>query len=151
LAEGYADGDNSRFVTEGTTRWFVTSDLGATDDDGRLHVIGRADDVVVTGGVKVAPGPVEATLMRLPWVSEAVVVGVPDDEWGEALVGLLVVRAEAPVDHQEESRNYCAQTLDRAQIPRAIHAVDALPRLASGKVDRAAARELATRLTRAKG
>ena len=71
---------------------FTTSDLGRVDDDGRLVVLGRADDVIVTGGEKVAPAAVEAALAEHPSVAEAAVVGVPDDEWGSRVRAVVVLR-----------------------------------------------------------
>ncbi len=72
----------------------VTGDLGALDDSGRLTVLGRADDVIVTGGENVSPQAVEAALAAHPAVREAAVVGAPDPEWGQAVVAYVVL---APV------------------------------------------------------
>jgi O-succinylbenzoic acid--CoA ligase len=116
--------------------WFTTNDLGELRG-GRLTVIGRADDVVVTGGEKVAPAAVEAALSTHPAVAEAVVVGVPDDEWGQRVVAVvrLVPGARLALD---EAREHVAAVLPRAAAPRELRVVDALPLLASGKPDRAA-------------
>ena len=86
--------DLSRRARDG--RWFVTSDLGSISPSGRLAVRGRADDVINTGGEKVVAGEVAAVLGTCPGVREAVVVGLPDPEWGE-LVTAIVVPAD-PAD-----------------------------------------------------
>jgi O-succinylbenzoic acid--CoA ligase len=151
LAQGYADGENSRFVTEAGRRWFVTSDLGEFDDAGRLRILGRADDVIVTGGVKVPPGPVEGALCGQPWVHEAVVVGVPDAEWGEAVVALVTVATGRQLPSSEDVRAALALEVPRTHIPRVVHPVDVLPRLSSGKIDRAAAREWAANASAERG
>jgi O-succinylbenzoic acid--CoA ligase len=113
-------------------------------------VLGRTDDVIVTGGIKVAPGPVEEALGSLTWVREAVVVGVPDAEWGQAVVALVTLHGDDSTPWSQ-AREVLAESLDRTHIPRVAHAVDVLPRLSSGKIDRAAARTLAATLTAERG
>ena len=111
--------------------WFLTSDAGRLDEDGRLHVLGRLDDVVVTGGVNV-PGPaVAARLREHPAVEAAEVVGVPDEEWGNRLVAFVV--GDLALD---EARAWVAEAHPRSWAPRQVVVVDALPLLANGKVDR---------------
>src|SRR4051794_35664449 len=78
--------------------WFATRDAGSLDPDGRLTVSGRLDDVVITGGVNVAPAAVEAVLREHPDVEDAVVFGRPDDEWGRRVVAAVVPSADASPD-----------------------------------------------------
>lgn len=151
LAAGYADGDDSRFVTEAGERWFLTSDLGEVSLEGVVTVLGRADDVIVTGGIKVAPSPVEAAVAALAWVDEAVVIGVPDAEWGEAVVAVVTIRPGARPMPWPQARQELSATLARAQVPRAAVIVEVLPRLESGKIDRAQVRALAARAARDNG
>lgn len=120
--------------------WFTTGDVGELAPDGRLVVHGRADDVVVTGGEKVAPAAVEAALAGHPAVVEVAVVGVPDAEWGQRVVAVVVLRAPLTL---AQAREHVAARLSRAGAPRALREVDALPLLPSGKVDRAALRSSA--------
>ena len=115
---------------------FTTSDLGRLDGP-VLTVLGRADDVVVSGGVNVAPLAVEAALERHPGVVEAAVTGVPDEEWGSRVVALVVLRAPLTL---AQAREHVALTLPRAWAPRELREVETLPLLASGKLDRAALR-----------
>ena len=115
---------------------FTTSDVGVLED-GRLRVLGRADDVVVTGGEKVPPAAVEAALEAHPAVAEAAVIGLPDAEWGERVVAFVVLRAPLTL---AAVRDHVAATLPRSWAPRELREVDALPLLSSGKVDRAALR-----------
>lgn len=118
--------------------WFLTSDAGRLDDDGRLQVLGRVDDVVVTGGVNV-PGPaVAARLREHPAVAAAEVVGVPDDEWGHRLVALVVGRLSLA-----EARDWVGEVHPRSWAPREVRALPALPLLGTGKVDRLALRRAA--------
>ena len=115
---------------------FTTRDLGRLDG-GVLRVLGRADDVVVSGGEKVPPLTVEAALEGHPAVVEAAVIGVPDPEWGARVVAFVVLRSSLSL---AQAREHVARDLPRAWAPRELHEVEALPLLASGKVDRAALR-----------
>ncbi len=99
-------------------------------------MLGRADDVVVTGGEKVAPAAVEAALAEHPAVAEAVVAGVPDPEWGARVVAWVVPRGPAPT--LAELREHVAARLGRVSAPRELRLLDAVPLLPSGKPDRAA-------------
>jgi o-succinylbenzoate---CoA ligase len=139
LFDGY-DGDpalTSRVLVDG---WFLTSDAGRLDDDGRLHVLGRVDDVVVSGGVNVPLPAVAARLRTHPEVAAAEVVGVPDPEWGQRVVAFVVTTGEVSLD---EVRDWVAEAHPRSWAPRDMVGVDELPMLDNGKVDRLALRELA--------
>ena len=111
---------------------FTSSDVGELVD-GRLVVLGRADDLVVTGGEKVAPAAVEAALASHPSVAEVAVVGVPDAEWGARVVACVVLRGPLSL---EDARAHVATRLSRVAAPRELRVVDALPLLPSGKIDR---------------
>lgn len=108
-----------------------TGDLGRLDDRGRLVVIGRKADTIVTGGENVAPAEVEAVLLAHPAVAEAGVFGRPHPEWGEAVTARVVARG--PVD-PEELRAWCGERLARFKVPKAVELADALPRTESGKL-----------------
>lgn len=111
---------------------FTTSDTGVLVD-GRLVVQGRADDLVVTGGEKVPPAAVEAALAAHPAVAEVAVVGVPDEEWGQRVVAVVVLRAPLTL---EQARSWVGDRLPRSHAPRELRVADALPLLPSGKIDR---------------
>ena len=147
LADGYLgrpDLDEAAFLVDDEgTRWLRTSDLGRFDAGGRLRVVGRADDVIITGGVNVTPGPVEDLLVTLPAVREACVVGVPDDEWGQAVVAVLVVGPSGP-PALADVRALVTAHLGTAAAPRRLVVVPALPTRGPGKPDRRAAAALAT-------
>ena len=108
-----------------------TGDLGRIDSTGRLHVVGRKSDTIVTGGENVAPAEVEAVLMQHPAVADAGVFARPDTEWGEAVTASVVLRAPADPD---ELRAFVGERLARFKVPKAILVADALPRTASGKL-----------------
>ncbi|TFV65423.1 UNVERIFIED_ORG: AMP-dependent synthetase [Bacillus sp. AZ43] len=117
--------------------WFRTRDAGALDADGRLTVAGRLDDVVISGGVNVAPAAVEAALREHPDVADAVVFGRPDAEWGQRVVAAVVPAPGAAPD-LGPLREWVAGRLGRAAAPRQLHVLDALPLLHTGKPDRRA-------------
>jgi o-succinylbenzoate---CoA ligase len=117
----------------GEDGWLHTGDLGRLDRDGLLHVEGRTKELIVTGGENVAPLEVERVLSSHPTVVEAAVAGVPDPEWGEAIVAFLVLRsAVAP----EELRAWCRERLAPFKVPKSFRAVTELPRNQTGKLMR---------------
>ena len=111
----------------------ATGDLGRFDERGRLTVIGRKADTIVTGGENVAPAEVEAVLLAHPAVAEAGVFARPDPEWGERLCAQVVLRAQVGAN-AEELRAFCAQRLAGFKVPKSIEIVASLPRTASGKL-----------------
>jgi O-succinylbenzoic acid--CoA ligase len=112
-----------------------TGDLGAYDADGRLRVVGRKADTIVSGGENVAPQEVEAVLAAHPAIADAAVVGRPDPEWGEALVALVVPRNGEPPAPEELNR-FCRERLAAFKVPKRFVAVPELPRNAAGKLSR---------------
>ena len=120
---------------------FVTGDLGALTD-GRLTVLGRADDVLITGGVNVSPQRVEDALAGVPGVGRVVVVGLPDPEWGSRLVAVVIADGAGP-PRLAELRDRAAALAGPAAAPRDLLVVDEFPMLPAGKVDRAAVTALA--------
>lgn len=124
--------------------WFLTADAGRIDDDGRLHVLGRVDDVVVSGGVNVPAPAVAARLREHPGVAAAEVLGVPDEEWGNRLVAYVVSTASTPGDLSlDAARDWVAEAHPRSWAPRQLVRLDAIPLLPNGKPDRIALRGLA--------
>lgn len=153
LATGYL-GDEERtrrcFVSrpdsqagEPARRWFITSDRGQIVD-GRLQVLGRLDDVIISGGIKVEPGPIEALLALNPLVSECAVVGLPDLQWGQVVTAVVVPASMPGLGRVDEGailaqiRVYLEQKLSGAQCPKQVLLADALPYKGIGKVDRRA-------------
>jgi O-succinylbenzoic acid--CoA ligase len=115
--------------------WFATRDAGSLGADGRLTVTGRLDDVVVTGGVNVAPTAVEAALRAHPDIADAVVFGRSDDEWGQRVVA-AVVPAPGRAPDLAALRAWVTERLGAPSAPRELHTVDAVPVLHTGKPDR---------------
>jgi O-succinylbenzoic acid--CoA ligase len=115
--------------------WFRTRDAGTLAADGTLTVHGRLDDVVISGGVNVAPLAVEAALREHPAVADAVVFGAPDDEWGQRVVAAVVAAPGSRPD-LTALRPWVAERVGAAAAPRELHLVAAVPVLHTGKPDR---------------
>ncbi|HEU5037481.1 MAG TPA: AMP-binding protein [Nocardioides sp.] len=137
LFDGYA-GDPARTAEVLVDGWFLTSDAGRLDEDGRLHVLGRLDDMVVSGGVNVPAPAVAARLREHPAVQAAEVLGLPDPEWGNRVVAFVVGELGA-----DEARDWVGAKHPRSWAPRQLVRLDAIPMLGNGKPDRLALRELA--------
>ncbi len=140
LFDGYLDASEPS-VVDG---WFTTSDIGR-QADGILYVHGRADNVIVTGGINVPAEAVESALLGAAEIDQAIVVGVPDDNWGERVVAMVTAAAAIEVDAVRAALD---GVLPSTWLPRDVVTLEALPVLISGKPDRAAVRRLAIHLTR---
>ena len=133
VAVGYL-GDPGRTAAAFDAGRFRTGDLGRLDD-GVLHVLGRADDLINTGGLKVAPRVVEDAASALPEVREAVALGLPDDEWGQVVA--LAVVADPPLD-PTTLRDRLRPVLPGHALPRRLVQLSSLPLRGPGKPDRRA-------------
>jgi O-succinylbenzoic acid--CoA ligase len=142
LFSGYLDDEEATraALVDG---WFVTSDAGRLDEDGRLSVLGRVDDMVVSGGVNVPAAAVAARLREHPAVTAAEVVGVPDVEWGNRVVAVLSLVEPVETLALDEARAWVSARHPRAWAPREVVVVPTVPMLTNGKVDRLAVRDLA--------
>ena len=117
--------------------WYHAGDLGAVDEEGFVAIVGRARDVIRTGGETVAPPEVEHVLRSHPALAEVAVVGVPDVEWGEVVTAVVVLRPGAEAPDVDALRAHCADRLAPFKQPRKIAIVDALPRTtATGQIQR---------------
>jgi O-succinylbenzoic acid--CoA ligase len=148
VAAGYLDAPEEAtdtFFEEDGVRWYRTSDLGTLDADGRLTVLGRADDVIITGGVKVSAAHVQAELEKSDGVLAAFVAGVPSAEWGQAVAAYVALSAAADVPGAASPGGEHAVALEQEWhrtlgliAPKTVLADSALPMLSNGKPDRLA-------------
>jgi len=137
LMRGYRSDPQATATAFTSDGWLRTGDIGEIDQNGRLRVEGRADDLIISGGEKVWPGEVESAVRTHPKVLDVAAAGRPDAEWGQRVTVWVV-----PVDPRdpptlEELRAFSAETLARHRGPRELVLVETLPRTASGKVRRA--------------
>jgi len=119
-------------------RWFTTGDMGFRDpgDSGRLYLLGRAKELIISGGFNIYPLEVEARLMEHPGVAEAAVVGLPDSDLGERVAAAVVPTSDHPPVDGDRLIAFCREHLAAYKCPRTIELLDALPRNAMGKVQK---------------
>jgi acyl-CoA synthetase (AMP-forming)/AMP-acid ligase II len=113
--------------------WFPTRDRGWVDADGYLFLEGRADDTIIRGGENIAPAEIEDVLLEHPGVVDAVVVGVPDDEWGQRLAA-VVVAADGTAPGSDELRSWVRARLRSSKTPDLVEFRTELPRTDTGKL-----------------
>ncbi len=136
LFDGYLD-DPEATAEALIDGWYDTGDLAETDDEGYITIVGRARDVIRTGGETVAPPEVEAVLGGLPGVIDVAVVGVPDARWGEIVCAAVVVAPGEPIPDLADLRAACSGRLAPYKHPRRLAVVEKIPRTAStGQVQR---------------
>lgn len=143
VAQGYVGdaGGGCEFRQGPWGREVWTCDRGRVEADGRLTVLGRLDDMIVTGGLKVDPHLVESVLTSIDGVRQACVVGVEDQEWG-SVVAAAVVPAPGSRPDAQEVRRAARALLDGAHTPKRVRVLPALPLRGPGKVDRRAVAQL---------
>ncbi|BAI74610.1 long-chain fatty-acid-CoA ligase (plasmid) [Azospirillum sp. B510] len=113
--------------------WLHTGDVGHLDEEGYLHITARKRDVIITGGFNVYPSEVEQVLWSHPAVLECAVIGVPDDNWGEAVMAVVELKPQAQVG-AEELIDLCKRKLGSVKAPKSVDFVAVLPRSPVGKV-----------------
>jgi fatty-acyl-CoA synthase len=135
--------NNPRATAEAITPdgWFRTGDAGYHDDEGYLYLHDRVKDMIVSGGENVYPAEVEKAITDHPVVTEVAVVGVPDERWGEVGRAFLVCRPGEQVS-RGELREFLLPRLAKYKIPAYVEVVTALPKTASGKIQKAGLRQL---------
>lgn len=116
--------------------WFHTGDLGCQAPDGCLRIVGRAKDMIISGGENIYPAEIENLLLALPGVLECAVVGVPDERWGETPVAAIVAVADSGLT-AETVLNHLQARIARFKLPRRVAFVGTLPKSALGKVRKA--------------
>jgi fatty-acyl-CoA synthase len=115
--------------------WLHTGDLAGQADDGSYRIVGRARDMIISGGENIYPAEIENLLGEHPAVAECVVLGRPDEQWGEVVLGAVVPAPGATFDEQQ-LLDYLRPRLARYKLPRRLHAVPQLPKTALGKVQK---------------
>lgn len=120
--------------------WLHTGDIARRDNEGYIYIVDRKNDMIISGGFNIYPSEVEQILYSHHSVYEACVIGVPDEQWGEAVKAVVVLKKGHPVG-ASELINYCGQYLSGFKKPRSIDFVDSLPKNPNGKVARRIIRE----------
>jgi len=131
------DKTREEFTADG---YFRTGDVGVFDRDGYLSIVGRAKDLIISGGYNVYPREIELVLDAIPGVAESAVIGVPHPDFGEAVTAVVVAQKDVRLDPAAVI-GAVKNTLANYKVPKAVHFVDDLPRSAMGKVQKALLRE----------
>jgi acyl-CoA synthetase (AMP-forming)/AMP-acid ligase II len=130
--------ETARVIRDG---WFWTGDLGMFDDEGYLYHMGRSKDIIITGGLNVYPAEVENVLLRHADVMETAVVGAADEKRGEVLIAFVVLRDGVPLNEKGLAK-HCREHLADFKAPKRIMAIDKIPLLSNGKVDKVTLRQM---------
>ncbi|MEM9246914.1 MAG: AMP-binding protein, partial [Cyanobacteria bacterium P01_F01_bin.153] len=131
LAAGYWQG-------EAIAPELITGDLGSFDNNGYLSILGRQDDIIITGGENVMPREVEAAILATGVATDVCVVGVPDQEWGQRLAAIWVPRTQQKIPTLPQWQKFLDSRLSRYKHPKLWRKVDQIPRNSRGKVNRGA-------------
>ena len=121
--------------------WFYTGDLGSFDADGYVYVSGRKKDMVKSGGISIYPLEIESVLYSHPAIFEAAVIGVPDQQWGEALKAVIVLK-DGTALNGAEVQQFCKERLSSYKVPKSVAFADSLPHTEVGKVNKVKVREM---------
>jgi fatty-acyl-CoA synthase len=129
VSNGYWNNPEATAAAYGDDGWFRTGDLARRDDDGFFYIAGRRKEMFISGGVNVYPAEIEAELVSHPAVSDAAVIAVPDETWGEVGIAFVVSTASA-----DDLSAYLMMRIAKYKVPRRFVFIDALPRTPYGKV-----------------
>lgn len=129
IMEGYYKRGREGFLGE----WFSTGDLAKQDEEGYFYIVDRKVDMIISGGENIYPAEIEEALYSNPKVSEATVIGVPDERWGESVKALLVLK-EGKKATEEEIIEFCKTKLAGYKVPRSVTFLAELPKSSSGKI-----------------
>jgi acyl-CoA synthetase (AMP-forming)/AMP-acid ligase II len=132
VIRGYENNPEAN-ATSFTDGWFRTGDQGILDSDGYLTLVGRIKELINRGGEKISPREIDEVLLTHPAVAEAVCFGVPHPTWGEEVAAAVVLREAAT---ESELLAYCRERLADYKRPKQIHITEAIPRTATGKIQR---------------
>lgn len=133
ITPGYMDNSEATVAAFTVDGWLKSGDIGRRDEDGYYYIIDRIKDMYISGGENVYPAEVEKVLVGHPAVLEAVVIGVPDEKWGEVGAAFLIPRPDAQID-TAALPDWCRKQLAPYKVPKSFAVVDDLPRTAAGKV-----------------
>jgi acyl-CoA synthetase (AMP-forming)/AMP-acid ligase II len=120
--------------------YYLTGDLATVDELGYVFIVDRKKEMIISGGFNIYPSEVEQVLYQMQEVFEAAVVGVPDEQWGEAVKAVVVLKPGARLD-ESQVMAYCAEHLAGFKKPRSVDFIDELPKNPNGKVVRRVVRD----------
>ncbi|MEQ1863773.1 MAG: AMP-binding protein [Micropepsaceae bacterium] len=124
---------HDKFEADRKDGWQTVGDIAMFDEDGFYYICDRKKDMIISGGVNIYPAEIEAALEQHPDINDVAVFGIPDDEWGEAIHAIVVVRPGASLA-KEQITAFARQTLAGYKVPRSISYMTEIPRTGSGKI-----------------
>lgn len=136
MMDGYYKRGKEGFLGE----WFSTGDLAKQDEEGYFYIVDRKVDMIISGGENIYPAEIEEALYSNPKISEAAVIGVPDERWGESIKALIVLK-ERKTASEEEIIEFCKTKLAGYKVPRSVTFLTELPKSSSGKILKRVIRE----------
>jgi len=136
VTPGYWRRDDATRAAFSRDGWLKSGDIGMRDEDGYYYIVGRLKDMFISGGENVYPAEIENLLAAHPDISEAAVVAIPDDTWGEVGCAYLLPRQASALPADDEIRRYCRERLAAYKVPRVFVEVDDFPRTAAGKIQK---------------
>ncbi|MFE3448992.1 class I adenylate-forming enzyme family protein [Nonomuraea sp. NPDC059194] len=142
LMNGYLDDPEATAACVTDDSYLTSGDIVVRDEEGYIYVVDRKKDMIISGGVNIAPREVEEVIAAFPGIAEAAVVGLPDDRWGEQVAAFVVTLPEASVD-PAALEAHCRARLAGPKLPRRLEFVPALPRNAAGKILKRELRDVA--------
>lgn len=113
--------------------WYHSGDLAWMDEDGYFYFAGRKKDMIISGGENIYPAEVEEVLYKHPKILEAAIIGIPDPDWGERVMAIIVMKAGEKMT-PEEVIEFCRQNMASFKKPRQVKFVDELPKSSTNKV-----------------
>lgn len=138
---GYLDEPERTRRTMLDDGWVYSGDLAEEDEEGFVHIVGRADNMFISGGENVSPEEIENVLMAVSGISQAVVVAAPDERWGQVPVAALVADCDDEAALEQRILSHCRGELAAFKVPRRLLFLDQLPVTGAGKIDRNAVLE----------
>jgi fatty-acyl-CoA synthase len=135
LSPGYWNRPEATAASRTPDGWFKTGDAGRFDEDGFLYLVDRIKDMYISGGENVYPAEVEAAIAEMSGIADVAVIGVPDEQWGEVGAAYVVAAADVSLTAEAVSA-HCRARLARYKAPKSVHIVIAIPRNASGKLQK---------------
>jgi o-succinylbenzoate---CoA ligase len=140
VTRGYLNREDETLkkISEG---WLSTGDIGYLDEEGFLYVLDRRSDLIISGGENIYPAEIEGVLASHPDISDAGVIGMKDEVWGEVPAAFVVSKTQSPLT-EDEIVHFCLQKLAKYKVPKKIYFIKEIPRNASKKILRRKLREL---------
>ena len=140
VMKGYYNNDKATRTTIDEDRWLHTGDIAVMDEHGYFNIVGRAKDMIIRGGENIYPREIEEFLYDCPGISEIQVVGIPDEEFGEAVAAFVKVKVGATLT-ADDIRAFCDGKIAGFKVPKYIKIVDEFPMTVTGKIQKFRIRE----------